>query len=69
MQRYTAEELEAMPTLSESQTDDLKVDTGQIRVWLCRCGVDDGMPYNDQVTVEMLNPKNYRWETVDEYPG
>ena len=67
MVRYTAGELRDLPTLSVGQADDLKIDDGTTRVWLCRCGVADGMPYNDAITVERL--KDGRWITVDTYPG
>jgi hypothetical protein len=66
--RYTASELEAMPTLAVGQADDLKVDTGSVRVWLSRCGIADGMKYNNQVTVEVLDVVG-SWFTIEEYPG
>jgi CDGSH-type Zn-finger protein len=66
--RYSAEELEAMPTLAQGQADDLKVDTGTKRVWLCRCGRADGMPYDNQVTVEKLTDDG-RWVSVYKYKG
>lgn len=69
MTRYTADEIRDLPTLCVGQCCNLKVDTGAVRVWLCRCGVDDGMPYDDQITVEVLNPKNFCWEEVEVYPG
>ena len=49
---FSLEELESMPTLCISQSDDLKVDNGAFRFWLCRCGVDDGMESDNIVTVE-----------------
>ena len=64
---YSAAELEAMPTLATSQADSLKVDTGDTRVWLSRCTVADGEPYNNKVTVEIL--KNGRWIIHDTYQG
>lgn len=67
MNRYTADELRDLPTLTAGQADSLKVDNGHIRVWLSRMTVEDGMPYNDQVTVEHL--VDGRWITIDEYPG
>jgi len=65
--RYTAAELEDLPTLSVGQFDNLKIDTGSKRVWLCRCGVADGMPYDNQVTIEKL--EDGRWIKIEEYPG
>lgn len=64
---YTAEELEAMPTLSVGQADDLKIDTGDTRVWLSRCDVASGEPYPNKVSVEHL--VDGRWVVVYEYPG
>lgn len=61
---YTLSELEALPTLAVGQTDDLKIDDGKKRVWLSRCSVEDGEPYNDKVTVEVVG-KNGRW--VNDY--
>jgi len=52
---FTLDELESLPTLSVGQADNLKVDTGTVRVWLSRCTVDDGEPYNNKVTIECLN--------------
>jgi hypothetical protein len=65
--RYTADELREMPTISRSQADDLHVDDGKVRVWLSRVGIDDGMPYDDMVTVEHLHYG--RWITIETYPG
>jgi hypothetical protein len=39
---YTTNQLERMPTLCVGQAADLKVDTGTVRVWLSRCGPEDG---------------------------
>ncbi len=65
MRRYTASELRELPTLATGQADSLKVDTGAHRVWICRVGIEDGMPYDDGVTVEEL--QDGRWVTVEEY--
>lgn len=66
--RYeTATELRKLPTLAVGQADNLKIDDGTTRVWLCRCGRDDGMPYDNQITVEKLI--DGRWETVETYEG
>lgn len=65
--RPTAYELSKLPTLAVGQADNLKIDTGTIRVWLCRCGVADGMPYNNGVTIETLD--DGRWIDVVTYNG
>jgi hypothetical protein len=62
---YTLAELEALPTISQGHTDDLKVEAYDIdkktkeittgtRIWLSRMTKEDGMPYDNQVTVEKL---------------
>lgn len=64
---FTLNELEALPTLSQGHTDNLKyedLDVG-VRVWLSRCGVEDGEPYPNKVTVERL--VDGRWEAVEQY--
>lgn len=71
---YTAAELEDLPTLSVGQADDLKkedvIDGVSYRWWLCRCGTADGMPYDDQVTIEHWGPHtDFRWTTLTSYPG
>jgi hypothetical protein len=45
-------ELENMPTLHQGQADDCKIETDDQRVWLSRCTVEDGEPWNNKVTVE-----------------
>lgn len=59
--RYTLESLRALPTLSVGQADSLKIETEDTRVWLCRCGVADGMPYDNQVTIERFDSVKGRW--------
>lgn len=54
---YSLAELEAMPTLHQGQTDDLKFDNQSVKVWLSRLTIEDGMPYNNQVTIEMYDDK------------
>jgi hypothetical protein len=36
MRRFNVDDLEQRPTLAQGQCCDLKVDTGDFRVWLCR---------------------------------
>ena len=65
--RYTFKELDDMPTIHSGQYDNMKIDTGTTRVWLSRMSVEDGMPYNNQVVVEILEAG--RWVTAEEYEG
>jgi hypothetical protein len=64
---WTAKDLESMPTLSEGWADDLKIDTGALRVWLSRCGLEDGAEFAAGVTVEVLCKG--RWNTIKTYEG
>lgn len=68
--KYTLAQLEAMPTLAQSQADDLKVDWSDgdegLRIWLSRCTVQDGEPYDNKVTVEIRDPRG-NWITAYEY--
>lgn len=53
MKKYTLKELKALPTLCIGQTDDLKIEVANKRVWLSRLTTElKGVPYNNQVTVE-----------------
>lgn len=57
----TWEELRELPTISSSQGDDLKIDSDHgVRVWVSRCSVADGEPYERKVTVEVI--RNGRWQ-------
>lgn len=69
--RFTLDELERLPTLSVSQTDNLKVEDADrgIRVWLARTTVADGEPYNNRVSVEQYDDGLGRWVVIDEYPA
>jgi CDGSH-type Zn-finger protein len=64
---YTAKELEKLPTLCVGQADSLKIEKKNMRVWLCRCGIADGMPYDEQVTIEKY--VNNKWVTTETYEG
>lgn len=65
--RYTLQELEAMPTLCVGQAGNLKVDDGNIRVWLSRCDVASGEPYDNKVTVEMYDDSGDGWSPHRSY--
>ena len=64
---YAADYLDNLPTLCEGHMDDLKVDTGDMRVWLSRMTIADGAPFNNGVTIERLI--DGRWVEVDCYAG
>ena len=69
---HMTRDIENLPTLSEGQADDLKVETTlgdgtPARVWLSRCGVADGEPWENTVSLETRSEG--RWETVLRWNG
>jgi hypothetical protein len=62
---YSLSYLESLPTLCVGQVDDLKIETSHIRVWLSRCTVADGEPYDNKVSIEQCIYD--KWVVVDEY--
>lgn len=62
---YTKKHLEGLPTLSQGQTDNLKIERPAYRVWLSRMTVADGMEYDNQVTIERYVKNN--WKVTDTY--
>jgi len=65
--RYTAKELRVFRTIARGWTDNLKIDTGEKRVWLSRCTIADGMPWDNAITEETMIAG--RWERTDFYKG
>ena len=65
--KFSLKELQRLETISQGHTDDLKIKTADTKVWLSRMTAEDGMPYNNMVTVEKLI--DGRWEAVEEYPA
>lgn len=51
---FSLQELEAMPLISQGHTDNLLIHEGDTKVWLSRMTTEDGMPFNNAVTVERL---------------
>ena len=49
---YSLQQLKTLSTIGDSQFDNLKIETETTRVWLSRCGVEDGEPYPNKVTIE-----------------
>lgn len=58
--------LQLLPTLHVGQFDDLKVEEPDLRIWLSRMTVDDGMEYNNQVTVECYQHPKKANKQVDQ---
>lgn len=77
MKQFTLAEVRKMRVLHQSHFDNLIYanfdidspfrDGGEIRVWLSRCTIEDGMPYNNQITVEEFDANAGRWNTIDVY--
>ena len=77
--RFTAAQLEAMPTLSQGHMEDLKISEEGVdangekwwqKTWLSRMTAEDGMPYDNQITVERSDSTtNWKYVTIDTYPG
>ena len=65
MTKYTLKQLEELKTISQGQADDLKIEDGNTRVWLSRMTIEDGMPYNNMISIEKL--QNGCWSTIEEY--
>lgn len=65
LRTFSLTELLALPTISSGHFDDLKIEKGVTRVWLSRMTKEDGMPYNNQVTVERL--VNGNWKQLQQY--
>ena len=51
---HTLAELEEMPTIESGYTDDLKWQSDTRKVWLSRMTKEDGLPWDNMVTVEIL---------------
>ncbi len=58
--QYTERYLKGRRTLAQGQAADLKVDTGTVRVWLSRCGIEDG----ETRPVQYERLMNGRWVDV-----
>jgi len=53
--------LDSLPTISQSQADNLKYDDGEYRIWVSRMGPEDGLEEGGEVTVESLDGWSGRW--------
>ncbi len=71
LRRLTAAELAELTTISSGHFDNTKMEgedaRGRYRVLLSRCGIADGMPYDNGITVERL--VGGCWEEAAAYPG
>jgi len=60
-------DIDDMPTLCVSQTCDLKIDTGDARLWQARTTLEDGEPFRNTIYVELED--NGRWIDAGYYDG
>lgn len=66
--KFSVAEIKRMPTLESGHMDNLIAQTPGTRIWVSRMTTEDGMPYNNQVTVEALSKGS--WVTIKVYrPG
>jgi hypothetical protein len=59
---YAIKHVKELETISQGHFDDLKYKDELYKVWLSRMTVADGMPYDNQVTVEQLI--DGKWEAI-----
>jgi hypothetical protein len=64
--KLALKDIEGMKVIEQGQMDNLIIRCGNVKVWHSRMTKEDGMPYNNQITVEALD-ENYNWRTVKEY--
>lgn len=57
---YSLDYLQSLPTLHVDHFDNLKINTGKVKVWLSRMTITDGMPYDNQVTIEQYINGTYQ---------
>ena len=60
-------ELTPLNVLSQGWNADLRIDTGDFRVWTARTGLADGEPYERTVYVEVFD--GGRWNDLGHYDG
>lgn len=63
LEQYDVDDLARLPTLSQGQAEDLRVDEGGVRWWLSRVGPEDGQDYPIGVEVCVRG----RWSEVHRY--
>jgi hypothetical protein len=65
MRKFSLSEICKMPTIQQGHFDNLVYQSETKRVWISRMTVEDGQPYNNQVTVEKLVDGN--WVIKEQY--
>ena len=70
MKKLTLKQVKELPVIRQSHFDNLIQEYEQkgtkYRVWVSRCTKEDGMQYDNQITVEKFDETNgYTW-TIEE---
>lgn len=65
--KLTLKEVEAMPVIRQGQYDNLLYDAEGTKVWHSRLTIEDGMPYNNMITIEKYDGNTFKWVTIKEY--
>jgi len=65
MRKFSLKEICSMPVLKQGHFDNLVYESTTKRVWLSRMTIEDGMPFNNQVTIETL--VQGKWEIKEQY--
>ena len=69
---FNVKQLKTYKTIAQGHTENLKIkgedSKGKFKVWLSRMTIEDGMPYNNEVTIERCNEETqWNWQTVKSY--
>lgn len=67
MKHLSLAEIETMPTIRQGHADDLKLELGNTRIWVSRMTREDGMPYDNQITIEEYEQRSGAWKAVERY--
>lgn len=72
MKKLTLKQVQELPVIRQSHFDNLikeyEHNGTKYRVWVSRCTKEDGMPYNNQITVEKFDETNgYTWTIEKQY--
>lgn len=65
----SAEGIASIPVISTGPVANLHYDDGQHRIWLSRCGLADGEPFERTVYVEIYDENGGRWCDLGHYDG
>lgn len=61
--------LQDLPVLCVSQACDLHIDRSDFHVWLSRCGLADGEPFEETVYLEEYDEEEGRWKDLAYFDG